>query len=706
MCDGYVGFGRGSNGHFNDCAQAEGNERQSYYSVPTAKETPQKVESYGGYGADGNGEENACLMSSGDGVSGAGLYSEKRARGADVIGSSHGMASGHDYRISDGSAGGFGGNDVVAAIAERLAGDVRKRRYSDSDADEVAATHVAAKFARRSRSIGLWLNTHVTSYRTDPGTTASVLLLHKNGLHGRWPAEHVEILNSYSQFYFSRITDSGGLRAIAASIYRSTLRPKVLQDLVHVRKLADLVSALRGIKESIANQKFRSQRDSVFIISVHEQEPNFSHLHIIHDCGYHSSKCNCARLRQLQRAPRSRRSYNSGDLTEESWFRLLSYLHEPSRQLIHVQTGGQWWRIPCRSPFVSSDAVGGMWGCDEHVALYGPTLQDVDTKIIAGVSSGRSVQTGNIAPNEDGPTIGKKPTLKKIISFFMSHLTAPLKKLIMSKPWVNDPEMIHLQHGDRQVNIALGWVMQKLLDMSVEDLLLHCLKFKSSILFRLDKQFYSIKQSITILVDLLGFQYRHNKRNVIQFLHTVYLVVSKCNDKKNALLIIGPKNCCKSYFINTLGTFFINYGVMESPNRNNNFPFMDCADKRILVWDEASCDRYYYDSIKKLMSGEPLSVCVKFSGNQLVNKTPLIMSANNEVFPDDPIFNCRHVKYYWRSHDPLIINKRTDLSIHPVAIGYMLLYAKYVCTNVFQKKYMSKELFKYIDNVMNDVCID
>lgn len=255
-----------------------------------------------------------------------------------------------------------------------------------------------------------------------------------------------------------------------------------------------------------------------------------------------------------------------------------------------------------------------------------------------------SLSERHTTANEEGPAIGKKPSLKKVIQFFMDHLTSPLKKLVMSKPWMMDPEMIHYKYGDRQVDIALGWVMQKLLDMSLEDIIFHCIKHEKSILFRLDKIFYSIHDSIKVLVDLFGFQYYYSKRNVVQFLNSVYSIVNKQNGKQNALLIVGPENC-KSYFINTLGTLFINYAVMESPNGNNNFPFMDCADKRLLIWDETSCDRYYYDSIKDLMSGEPLSVSVKYSRNQLFNKTPSIMSANSEVFPDDPIFNCGHVKY-------------------------------------------------------------
>lgn len=313
--------------------------------------------------------------------------------------------------------------------------------------------------------------------------------------------------------------------------------------------------------------------------------------------------------------PKSRRSYNSLEFTEEYWYRLLCYLHDPPRQLLYVQAGGHRWRIPRRSPFVQAQPA---LGLDEYVEVCRFENQNVDTERVTGHESSAGLPKFDPPANEDGPRIGKKASLKKLIQFIMQHLTSPLKNLVMSKPWMTDPEMIHFKHGDRQVDIALGWVMQKLLDMSLEDLIMHCVKHKDSILFRLDKTFHNIQDSIKILVDLFGFQYNYNKRRMIQFLYSVYNIVNKSNGEQNALLIIGPQNCCKSYFINTLGTLFINYGVMESPLRNNNFPFMDCAaDNRVIIWDGVTCDRYYYDSIKKLMSGEPLSVSVKYSGISL-----------------------------------------------------------------------------------------
>ena len=60
--------------------------------------------------------------------------------------------------------------------------DVRKKRYSESDADYSAAQNVASTFARNSRSIGFWLNTSLETFREDPDPTTVPFLLYKDGM--------------------------------------------------------------------------------------------------------------------------------------------------------------------------------------------------------------------------------------------------------------------------------------------------------------------------------------------------------------------------------------------------------------------------------------------------------------------------------------------------------------------------------------------
>lgn len=64
--------------------------------------------------------------------------------------------------------------------------------------------------------------------------------------------------------------------------------------------------------------------------------------------------------------------------------------------------------------------------------------------------------------------------------------------------------------------------------------------------------------------------------------------------------LVGPVSPFSHYY----------YDNIENSQRGCNFPLMDCPRKRVLIWDEANCDPAYYKPIKKLLSGEPLSVSV------------------------------------------------------------------------------------------------
>lgn len=150
----------------------------------------------------------------------------------------------------------------------------------------------------------------------------------------------------------------------------------------------------------------------------------------------------------------------------------------------------------------------------------------------------------------------------------------------------------------------------------------------------------------------------------------------------------------------SLGCFFINYGNIESPSRNNNFPLMDCVKKRILIWDEAYCDRFFYEHMKKLMSGEPLSVSIKFQSNKTVRKTPIIMASNNYVFPNEESFNCRIIKHEWR-YAPWLTAYNKGM-IHPAAIGAVMCYANMYATKVIDYTVLDKNTC----NVIRDSIVD
>lgn len=67
------------------------------------------------------------------------------------------------------------------------------------------------------------------------------------------------------------------------------------------------------------------------------------------------------------------------------------------------------------------------------------------------------------------------------------------------------------------------------------------------------------------------------------------------------------------------------------------------------------------------------TVAVKYSQDQCISRTPVIVLSSNEVFPTDDAFNHRMFRYRWKACPRL---KHYDKKIHPLAL--IDLFDKYV----------------------------
>lgn len=76
-------------------------------------------------------------------------------------------------------------------------------------------------------------------------------------------------------------------------------------------------------------------------------------------------------------------------------------------------------------------------------------------------------------------------------------------------------------------------------------------------------------------------------------------------------------------------------------NRNSSFPFNNCINKRILHWDEPNFDPNALETLKKLFSGNEFPANVKYFNFQNLLRTPVICTANSNVFLRVEAFKCR-----------------------------------------------------------------
>lgn len=138
--------------------------------------------------------------------------------------------------------------------------------------------------------------------------------------------------------------------------------------------------------------------------------------------------------------------------------------------------------------------------------------------------------------------------------------------------------------------------------------------------------------------------------------------------KKNTLCITGPPSSGKTYFVRFVSSYFISIGQVRNFNRNDSFPLNDCTDKRILIWDEPNYTREYLETIKMLFSGDNTPANVKYENQVVIEKTPLLITTNTDVFPTSDDFNKRMVRFRWTQ---LPQSEEDHKQLYPLALPHV-----------------------------------
>lgn len=98
------------------------------------------------------------------------------------------------------------------------------------------------------------------------------------------------------------------------------------------------------------------------------------------------------------------------------------------------------------------------------------------------------------------------------------------------------------------------------------------------------------------------------------------------------------------------------------------------VDRRLNKWNEASIDPSFLDTVLDIMQGNTIMANVKYQAAVPLVKTPLTVMANRDVFPNEPRFSIRHIRYDWKTC-PLLLDYRHKKP-YPLAVGIMLLWSR------------------------------
>lgn len=113
---------------------------------------------------------------------------------------------------------------------------------------------------------------------------------------------------------------------------------------------------------------------------------------------------------------------------------------------------------------------------------------------------------------------------------------------------------------------------------------------------------------------------------------------------------------------------------------------MDCVNRRVLLWNEPACETSAYEDIKMLFGGDSMKVRVKYHCDAVIDRTPVFVLSNLQIFPNDDAFNTRMFKYNWQSFSYL---KKINKSVNPFAI-----------IELFKKIKIIDQNCKYIEEVV------
>nr|QTE03741.1 MAG: nonstructural protein 1 [Phoenicopteridae parvo-like hybrid virus] len=111
--------------------------------------------------------------------------------------------------------------------------------------------------------------------------------------------------------------------------------------------------------------------------------------------------------------------------------------------------------------------------------------------------------------------------------------------------------------------------------------------------------------------------------------HTTLCWLSGEMGKKNTLYLYGPPNTGKTMFAESICRMVQVYGNVN--HNNMNFPFNDCHGKAIIWWEECTMHETYVEAAKCIMGGSGVRVDKKGQDSILVEKTPVIITSNNDI---------------------------------------------------------------------------
>ncbi|XP_046466077.1 uncharacterized protein [Neodiprion pinetum] len=420
-------------------------------------------------------------------------------------------------------------------------------------------------------------------------------------------------------------------------------------------------------------------RGSVVIVCDH-----VDHYHVVHDCSYGNATCRCPAIFEFREFIEfvgrrySRRVTSSVGYTIQHWINLAIYFEKEGRSIDYLDIAGRKW-IPSRETRCIQLQQDLQCGQEELVEGFGTAQHFHDQQCSRPETY--SSTTSDCAGSErfDGASGSQKRGKgDRIIEFLRKFPTAPVNHIFGISLWYNSEYKFWNRQSPLFQSI-IKIVGNFYNELSVSELAEYFTSLEpQNLIFNapmgnVQNYYYSPEESLSICEKLIDFQFRSNRREIQNFYETLFNVVDRKVPKKNSLFVLSPPNSGKNFFFDAFIHFCINFGQMGNFNRYCTFPLMECVDRRIILWNEPVMEASASETLKCILGGDTCNAKVKYLGDAVIGRTPVIILSNNDVFPKDEAFRSRIFQYEWRQASFLKDYKKKP---HPMVVS--LLYNKYI----------------------------
>lgn len=431
------------------------------------------------------------------------------------------------------------------------------------------------------------------------------------------------------------------------------------------------------------------------------------HIHFVHDCPYSNGSCRCGIFKdELFRGTfrtnlRGARYINELDTVD--WYNVFLYfVYSKWPCTSQIWTRGRLRRSPIASEIIrwkevlrtTGKAV--LAGQDQGVRHYnteeesdseysGQVVRESASDTAEEARQGARRQTRKRRSLESIPKQSKfQRILQKVESLLDNACVIPpthVKEIFAGPEAIELHDPSKLKYYESSCNI---WGMK--FNRWTFGELAEFYKDKKPIFYANDINpfvyYHDMETSVYYVDALLKHQFGDDEDLITEFLINIQDWINKYgwekNPKCNALAIIGPPNSGKNYFFDMLAALCCNVGhIGRVNNKTNQFALQDCVNRRLVVGNEISMEDGAREDFKKLCEGTAFNIRVKFQGDKIFTKAPVLLISNFQLdICTDPHFNNIRLKTLQWSRADLL--KTSTLKPYPLC-----LFELYKMYNIF-----------------------